>query len=163
MHRLNHIFEAIVCVGSFYFLFLCCFVQLRFVCVSCIYLFIYLVHWLDHEKADSVDGWMNVNSHAAGEQQRGTTDPGNNQFPHHRRSRPARERKKKRGKIQFGYFISKTSEITDINQPPVFSIFSLHLDINMVLNKPKICPPWALKPDKDTWNILKKHNDKARP
>lgn len=34
---------------------------------------------------------MGVNSRAGGERRRETTDPGNNQFHRHRRSRPVRE------------------------------------------------------------------------
>lgn len=44
------------------------------------------------------------------------TDPGNNQSPHHRQSRPAGEKEQEGGVIQLGYSIRKTPEITDINQ-----------------------------------------------
>ncbi len=40
---------------------------------------------------------IKLNSHAAGEQQRGTTDPGNNQFPHHRQSKPVGEKEREKG------------------------------------------------------------------
>lgn len=41
---------------------------------------------------------MHVYSRVAGEQQRGTTDPDNTQFPHHRQSRPARETENEKDK-----------------------------------------------------------------
>lgn len=38
-------------------------------------------------------------SHVAEGQQQGTTDPDNNQFPHHRQSRPAKEKEKQKNYI----------------------------------------------------------------
>lgn len=76
-----------------------CVRKLCFVCTE----FICCVHLLTIRRVaqDIYD-----NSHAAGEQQRETTDPGNNQFPHRRQSRPVREK----GERQCSLFILKVRQ-----------------------------------------------------
>lgn len=55
----------------------------------------HVVDCVDHEKDRSVGVDVEqINSHAGGEQQQEMTDPGNNQFLHHRQNRPVEEKEK---------------------------------------------------------------------